>query len=392
MQRVALIWVFLLACGSDDSQTDAGESGTDAGHVAPEVDAGARDASSGEDAGCLPRETECASTLDEDCDGAADCDDADCISDPSCRGDCTPMGPESSEAACTNELDDDCDGALDCADEECDIGACSGRFQSLDCVLQPRDSEVVDLEVELTAYGFRTIMADWSDNRSDRGTLELRGPPRVGTGDLVAEINQQLRTCEHCVLGRTSTTWFPRWGRMELDEVPLEVGDTLRGRLYYWLEEVEIGWEGFEPSEAGECVAGYLPFRGVAVSGGVVASGTRPTTTADVGGTLMPLDLGICGDDICRLSTEADTCIDCGCVPDATRVLCPDGRTCPRGSSCLTHGRCACVSPPDVFVDPLGGFRALPPRSTWYGIDCASHLACGPGSCTGRDWSCIIDS
>jgi hypothetical protein len=57
-------------------------------------------------------ETNCTNGLDDDGDGAIDCADSDCASDPACQGPTT-------ETNCTNLLDDDGDGAIDCADSDC---------------------------------------------------------------------------------------------------------------------------------------------------------------------------------------------------------------------------------------------------------------------------------
>jgi hypothetical protein len=399
MQR-ALPWIVLLV-GCDPSVPiplgDSGIGRTDAGaHDASRSDAPIDGAPPTGDAGCRPRETDCTLGADEDCDGASDCDDADCISDPVCVVACAPLGPEDSDATCSNDLDEDCDGAFDCADEDCqrvDLDACGGRYQRLDCWVQPTLEEVVDLEVELTADGFRTIARDWEVG-TGFGEIELRGPRRVGTGDLVDEVNGRLSTCEHCALGRTpdGVAWFPRWGRMELDEVPSAVGEPLRGRLLYWLEEVDLVAGDAIPRAGGRCLAGVLPFRGVAVPGGVVASGSRPRSASGVGAVIGPLDLGVCGDAVCSGASEA-ACIDCGCVPEATRKTCPDGHTCPAGSSCLTHGRCACVEPPDVFVGGvLPTLSELPDDRMRFGVHCAGLIPCGDGDCGGHDWSCISPS
>ena len=56
----------------------------------------------------------CSNGADDDGDGAVDCDDTDCTSDPACTG-----GPVED---CTNGVDDDGDGAVDCLDTDC-VGA-----------------------------------------------------------------------------------------------------------------------------------------------------------------------------------------------------------------------------------------------------------------------------
>ncbi len=78
-------------------------------------------------------EAACGDGMDDDCDGAADCADADCAGDAcgpggaTCVGtSCVCPGGTSESASCTNGVDDDCDGALDCADADCaSAPACS---------------------------------------------------------------------------------------------------------------------------------------------------------------------------------------------------------------------------------------------------------------------------
>ncbi len=63
-------------------------------------------------------ETNCSDGIDNDNDGATDCDDSDCASDPACS---TP-DPE----ICDDGVDNDGDGATDCDDSDCaDDPACS---------------------------------------------------------------------------------------------------------------------------------------------------------------------------------------------------------------------------------------------------------------------------
>jgi hypothetical protein len=53
----------------------------------------------------------CGNGIDDDLDGATDCDDADCAADPTCS-----ETPERGSDACTDGLDNDGDGATDCDD------------------------------------------------------------------------------------------------------------------------------------------------------------------------------------------------------------------------------------------------------------------------------------
>ena len=57
-----------------------------------------------------PATENCTDKIDNDGDGAIDCDDTDCTEDEACK-----VATE----ICDNELDDDGDGAIDCADEDC---------------------------------------------------------------------------------------------------------------------------------------------------------------------------------------------------------------------------------------------------------------------------------
>lgn len=57
-------------------------------------------------------EVVCNDGIDEDLDGATDCDDEDCSSDRECSG---------AEIECDNAVDDDIDGSQDCLDEDCAV-------------------------------------------------------------------------------------------------------------------------------------------------------------------------------------------------------------------------------------------------------------------------------
>ena len=84
-------------------------------------------------AGCDLSETSCTDGSDNDCDGAIDCDDSDCSSDPACDTPC-----DTSETSCTDGSDNDCDGAIDCddsdcsADPACQTGSCQGFRETCD--------------------------------------------------------------------------------------------------------------------------------------------------------------------------------------------------------------------------------------------------------------------
>jgi sialate O-acetylesterase len=88
------------------------------------------------DCGAPPTtETNCSDGIDEDCDADTDCDDADCVDDPACPncGDNTCDPPDedqcncsedcgaapTTETYCSDGADNDCDGAADCDDSDC---------------------------------------------------------------------------------------------------------------------------------------------------------------------------------------------------------------------------------------------------------------------------------
>jgi hypothetical protein len=54
----------------------------------------------------------CGNGLDDDGDGAADCDDPDCTGEPEVYH---------PDAGCLDGLDNDCDGETDCRDADCDF-------------------------------------------------------------------------------------------------------------------------------------------------------------------------------------------------------------------------------------------------------------------------------
>lgn len=86
---------------------------------------------------CVPREfgERCDVSGDEDCDGAADCEDSEC--DCPAPG-CAPSEFAAETASCGDGMDQDCDGLVDCLDPDCfgkvcrDDGAvCSGEGAGL---------------------------------------------------------------------------------------------------------------------------------------------------------------------------------------------------------------------------------------------------------------------
>jgi hypothetical protein len=71
---------------------------------------------------CVPTDEDCANGVDDDGDGATDCDDSDCTADPAC----VPPVED-----CANGADDDGDGATDCDDADCTASpACAPRTEN----------------------------------------------------------------------------------------------------------------------------------------------------------------------------------------------------------------------------------------------------------------------
>ena len=69
---------------------------------------------------------DCGNTLDDDGDGQVDCDDSDCLLEPSC----IPL----TEVDCSDTLDNDNDGATDCEDTDCDSAPeCAPPDPEVDC-------------------------------------------------------------------------------------------------------------------------------------------------------------------------------------------------------------------------------------------------------------------
>lgn len=104
------------------------------------------------DCGAAPgSETSCNDGVDNDCDGATDCDDSDCLGDaacPSCGDGACDAGEDScncasdcgvapsTETSCSDGSDNDCDGAIDCLDSDCtgDAACQSGSSAIVDCI------------------------------------------------------------------------------------------------------------------------------------------------------------------------------------------------------------------------------------------------------------------
>ena len=129
-------------CGNgrdDDQDTNADCRDPDCADAACQTAAGAAGTCSGGACTCTSTsstETSCTDRRDDDCDGAVDCADADCAA-ASCTatggglgacqsGACVCTATQASETACGNSVDDDCDGAVDCDEAACEGMACAG--------------------------------------------------------------------------------------------------------------------------------------------------------------------------------------------------------------------------------------------------------------------------
>ncbi|MEO1172284.1 MAG: hypothetical protein AAFX94_09555, partial [Myxococcota bacterium] len=75
------------------------------------------------------QEADCADGMDNDCDGAIDCADTDCLGQScgalgrACSAETCTCPGGTTETACGDGQDNDCDGAVDCADSDCPCDA-----------------------------------------------------------------------------------------------------------------------------------------------------------------------------------------------------------------------------------------------------------------------------
>lgn len=77
---------------------------------------------------------QCGDGFDNDCDGAIDCDDSDCVA-KSCGLGRACVGTRCGESSCGNGLDDDGDGLRDCLDPDCAAQSCgTGICRGPNCV------------------------------------------------------------------------------------------------------------------------------------------------------------------------------------------------------------------------------------------------------------------
>ncbi len=335
---------------------------------------------------CAARETACTGGRDEDCDGAIDCADADCVSSPACEPACRPS-PENTSAACTNGTDDDCDGTADCADADCraaGVDACFGDYVDSDCAsLSGRAGtwSVRDLQVERTARGLRTLLRIPGEEFVE---VELDIAMRsTGEVDLQTPPNDYRRTCTDCVvLRRASRTYFQRRGTLTITRMPSAIGEVLEGTLAVEFDESRVGAGGeLDPVRGGTCLYEVGSFSGVVVSGGVTGRGTGSIAPSGGGLRQRAPQPPVCGDGYCEASEDSANCAaDCGCgATDFTRA-CPGGHLCPSRGQCVSRGRCAC---------PLGS--SLGPGLS--GVACDTRAACGAGTCTGGPtWTCVYST
>ena len=129
-------------------------------------DSGEDSCNCADDCGAPPAtETSCSDGTDNDCDGATDCDDPDCNGDPACpscgdgtcdagedscncAADCGD--PSASETNCTDGVDNDCDGLADCADADCsgDPACETGSAAIVDCITYDKNVKIAILIVD----------------------------------------------------------------------------------------------------------------------------------------------------------------------------------------------------------------------------------------------------
>ena len=100
------------------------------------------------DADCVGRET-CADGRDEDLDGLVDCEDGDCFDSPACK------------EACTGGVDEDLDGLVDCEDEACwgEPGCPTKEVLLSDA----RGLWGRTLDIHLASFNLTEDGGDWSD-------------------------------------------------------------------------------------------------------------------------------------------------------------------------------------------------------------------------------------
>jgi hypothetical protein len=123
------------------------------------------------------RESNCIDGIDNDADGAIDCEDADCAAHSTCAG----LGePE----VCDDGFDNDLDGTFDCGDDDCLDDAFCVEFGNCS------EEDVSDLEdVDYTALVF------------DCGLSCLGADSRACAGECTVSETGISRTCADCFGG-----------------------------------------------------------------------------------------------------------------------------------------------------------------------------------------------
>lgn len=121
--------------------------------------------------GLHTKESNCTDGIDNDSDGATDCDDSDCATDSACTT------PTVTETSCTDEIDNDGDGATDCGDSDCTAdSACITTTESSctdgidndgDVLSDCDDSDCATDSACTTPTGTETSCTDGVDNDSD---------------------------------------------------------------------------------------------------------------------------------------------------------------------------------------------------------------------------------
>ncbi len=107
--------------GGGSSGTGGGSSGTGGGSSGTGGGSSGTGGGSSTGGGSAARELNCANGMDDEGDGATDCDDSDCIG-VTCGMGCTCALRRKTEIACDDGMDNDADGNRDCADSDC-VGA-----------------------------------------------------------------------------------------------------------------------------------------------------------------------------------------------------------------------------------------------------------------------------
>lgn len=161
---------------------------------------------------------QCGTGLDEDCDGATDCADSDCVGSPACTEstcddgldddadglvDCEDADCASAaacvEASCADGLDDDSDGLVDCADEDCwGTTACgdtlrvtlTGGTMAVSTVDTPGATS--DWRA-MAAHGLTGRVEQWASSATESCTWSLASATFSGAADVSTTHELDLR-------------------------------------------------------------------------------------------------------------------------------------------------------------------------------------------------------